>query len=223
MEDNKQAINLSLEERVARLEGAMGWTHERVALKNSFFIASVGLLILAAFAFQEGLGLPNHYYQFVFAALTVALCYHRGWFALPARKSHWMIAIFNAIVLTLTFKLLIGLGEARPFSWIKAPTISSEQEADENKWVPSIPKVEFSWEQTDLGSWTIDFTVIQTFLLILTLIAALFDFQPFASMTAFLLILLSVPALLGFSWPWVFWGIIFSSIAFYLQTPASNA
>ena len=210
---------LSLEERVARLEGALGWSQTKVPLGDSMFYAGVGLGIISLVFCYIGLGTPNHYYQFVFGAITVALAYHQGWFALPQKTIHWSAAIVNVAILAMVYKLMIGSGVVEPFFWAKVPIVETKEAGGAFSVIPS---ADIRWEKTALAEWSIDLTIVQTFLLLVTLIGALFEFQPFASLTAFLLVLVSLPALVGFDWHWVFPAVITAAISLYLQSAESN-
>jgi len=221
VDDKKQ---LSLAERVARLEGALGWIRIEVPLREKMFPISLGVLIVALFFAYIGLGVPNHYYQLLFALLTIALCYHQGWFALPQKSYQWSLGVLNTLVLALLFKLLIGAGTAQPLSWIRLPNITTDKvKEDGGKWLDSItPSLNLSWETTAVSGFIVDLTIIQTFLLIITLIGAVFEFQPFASLTAFLLVVVSIPALMTFDWAWVCPALVAAGIAFYLQSASAN-
>src|SRR3989337_2111242 len=73
-----------------------------------------------------GMGLPQHYYHFLFAALLLALFYHRS-FLLPAGgRWRWPQILVNFFILCLLFRLLIGGGTRQPFDWLKAPAISKD-------------------------------------------------------------------------------------------------
>jgi hypothetical protein len=74
------------------------------------------------------------------------------------------------------------------------------------------------WPAMPIADWEVDLTLIQTFLLIVTLIGALFRFQPFVSLTAFLLILVSLPAFAEFDWRFVFPAMMTAAVGIYLQT-----
>ena len=210
---------LSLEERVARLEGALGWSQTKVPLGSSMFLAGGILGIVSVVLCFVGLGTPNHYYQFVFAGITVALAYHQGWFALPKQHLHWSLALVNVLMLAMLYKLVIGSGVVEPFFWAKVPVLESKEAAG---GFSVIPKASITWEKTALAAWSIDLTIVQTFLLLVTLIGALFEFQPFASLTAFLLVVVSLPALVDFNWHLVFPAIITGAISLYFQSAESN-
>lgn len=215
----KQHPVLSLEERVARLEGALGWSKTKVPLQLPLFRAACALGALSLIFCAIGLGAPNHYYQAVFAALTIALAYHQGWFAWPQHKPHWALALLNVALLAMLYKLVIGSGVVEPFFWAKVPVVEAK-EADGA--FSLLPKAGMHWEKTALAAWSIDLTIVQTFLLLVTLVGAMFEFQPFASLTAFLLVVVSLPALVGFDWHWVFPAIISAAISFYLQSAEAN-
>lgn len=177
---------------------------------------ALGLLSLPLLHF--GLGEPNHPYQVVLGALTVAMAFHRGWLVFPKSTALRLVSfLVNIAVLTYLFKLLIGSGVRHPLAWIQAPTLASVPM--EGRLLSFVPSVSLQWEPTFLAGLSIDFTAIQTFLLILTLLATLFQFHPLPSITALLLIVVSIPAFAGFHWDWVFPALIATGIGFYVQRP----
>lgn len=215
--------SLPLAERVARLEGALGWSLVPVRLLPHMAKTAAALLIGAGALLFVGMGPPNHHYQLVFATLTVLLCYHRGIFARASRLTTVVLVTLDIVVLSMLYKILIGLGRKQPLAWIQVPRLEAPPVgAEQNEWFRVVPPWTLNWEPAAASTWVIDLTVVQTFLFLLTLLAALFNFQPFASFTAILLVLLSLPSLLGFGWEWVFWGIILTGVAFYLQTSEAN-
>lgn len=211
--------SISLEERVARLEGRLGWRRVDYVLAKKEALASLAVLLVGAVVSLIGLGLPNHWYQPVLAILIVALCYHREWF-IPAasRTLTTLLAFLNVLVISMMLKLVIGGGVRHPFFWALYPNLTPATEEVSAKWVDVVPNFALSWEQSSLALWSVDLTIIQTFLLVVTLFGALFEFQPFISFTAFLLILVSLPALAGFSWGWIFPAMILLAVALYLQS-----
>ncbi len=213
----------SIEERLARLEGKLGWREHNIFLQQNYFVASAVLLVLAIALGAFGLGLPNHYYQIVLAGLTVALAYHQGWFAKPGKPIYWALSVLDTFVIAILFKLVIGSGSRFPFFWVLYPTLERAKETPEGaSWKDVVPNYSLSWQDSALAQWSLDLTIIQTFLLILTLGGALIEFQPFASLTALLLILVSIPALVGFDWSLIFPTLILAFVAFYLQTAEAN-
>ena len=217
--DQKAQENLSVEERVARLEGRLGWRRVDYLLSVRDASIASAALFLGAVCSVVGLGFANHWYQIVLAILIVALSYHREWFIPTANKFYaWSLATANVFVISMMLKLVIGSGKRFPFFWALYPKVESGKDAVSEKWVEVMPKIVLNWEQSQLATWSIDLTIIQTFLLMITLFGALFDFQPFVSFTAFLLILVSIPALVGFNWAWVFPAMIFLAIAVYIQS-----
>ena len=218
METNT-TTELSIEERVARLEGAIGWTRAPVPLKKEMFYAGAAISLVALVLCFIGLGLPNHYYQFIFAVLTILLAHHQGWLARPTNTLQWALSAIDALIVSMLFKLVIGSGTTKPFFWAKVPSIASETS---EKAFGVVPTYALTWQESALSMWSIDLTIVQTFLLLVTLLGALFEFQPFASLTAFLLVLVSIPALVGFDWPWVFPAVIATGVALYVQTTDCN-
>jgi hypothetical protein len=152
-----------------------------------------------------GLGLPQHYYQPLFAGLVLALAYHRGLWMLPPGHWRWPQALVNFLILTLFFKLLIG------------GKVASDQQTP---WYDQlIPDFDIEWEGipavTDLS---LDLTMVQTFLLLATLAGAVFRFQPFASLTAVILMLVSLPTFIAFNWEWVVLFLVLGGTSLYLQS-----
>jgi len=215
--EKKQLSNLSLEQRVARLEGALGWGELGGMLSPVRFLIAIALMGCALGISLRGLKVPNHSYQMVIGIGAVLIAYHRGWLLWPQKFYQWVLGLLNAAVLAVLLKLVIGGGNRAPFFWFKVPTISAGNA--KNKWIPSW---DLNWEATTFSDWSVDFTVIQTFLLVVTLIGALFRFQPFVSMTALLLVLCSIPALTEFEWNWVFPALMVGALGFYVQVPSQR-
>jgi hypothetical protein len=214
--------NISLEERVARLEGRLGWGPSiDCELNPKLARLSLLLLVIALLACWIGLGAPNHYYQVALGILVTILAYHKGWLIKPQQSITWGLAVLNAGVISLLFKLFIGSGERFPLSWIMYPVIS-KMENKEGAWKGLMPGFDLGWQPSPIADWSIDLTIVQTFLLLLTVLAAFVEFQPFASLIAVLLVMFSIPALVSFNWPWVFPAILIGIIALYLQSPDAN-
>lgn len=198
--------DLSLEERVARLENQFRVSRPTLLTPKSFAICFALTAAAVGLAYR-GLGLPNHPYQGALGVLTIGLAYHRRWLRWPAHPAQWIIAGANALILSMLLKLVIGSGIRQPFHWVLYPTIQ--------KW-------ELAWQPAGVTGWRLDLTVIQTFLLLITLIGALFRFQPFVSLTAFALILVSLPAFSEFDWPWIFPAIATAAVALYGQSTSGS-
>ena len=209
--------SLPLETRVARLEGKLGWRRTDFQLSQKISMISCGATAAALVLAFLGLGAPNHYYQVVLAVITVALAYHREWFVRPEKIYLAPLAILNSALLSILYKLMIGSGKRYPFFWALYPTVEKSP-APDGRWPKVVPDVAIAWQTSPLAEWSMDLTIVQTFLLLVTLLGALFDFQPFTSFTALLLIVVSIPALLAFNWTFVFPALIVAGIAFYLQS-----
>jgi hypothetical protein len=208
-----------LEERVARLERLLLQKPASMRRRTKFSPWLIwGLTVASTALAYRGLGLPNHPYQVTLGILTVALAYHRGWLALPTHRLEWALALPNALLVSMLFKLLIGSGTRQPFWWMMYPELRLQRSGE--KWFEVVPDMKVLWQNMPLATWTIDLTFIQTFLLIVTLAGALFRFQPFVSFTAFLLILVSLPAFASFNWAWVFPAMVSAAIVLYLQMPS---
>lgn len=171
---------------------------------------AVGLAVL-------GLKLPNHPYQTSLAVMLVALGYHRGWLAAPRKPWEWLLPILNTLVLAMILKLAIGGGVHSPLDWLRYPKFGGQGEQAPG-WL-QLPQLGWTWEKPFLANWQIDLTVLQTCLFLLTSVGALVRFQPFASLTAILLLVISIPALAGFEWTYVFPALLLALTGFYLQSP----
>ncbi len=212
----------ALDERIRKLEGRLALLGDRTVQGGPLLHPLVPFLpglIALVFGFF-GMGLPQHYYHFLFAVLLLALFYHRG-FLLPARgRWRWPQILVNFFILCLFFKLLIGGGTQHPFDWLKAPAISKAPPAGEGSWYNRmVPDFTVQWQSIPhVSDWSVDLTKIQTILLIATLAGALFRFQPFTSITALALLIISVPVYLQFNWDWVVLFLVLGSVSVYLQT-----
>lgn len=212
----------ALDERIQKLEARLDMSGERTVRGVPSLhplVAFLSGLVALVFGFF-GMGLPQHYYHFLFTALLLALFYHRG-FLLPARdRWRWPQMIVNFLVLCLFFKLLIGGGTQHPFDWLKAPAIVKAPPAGDSSWYNRmVPDFTVQWQSIPhVSDWSVDLTKIQTLLLIATLAGALFRFQPFTSITALALLIISVPVYLQFTWDWVVLFLVLGSVSLYLQT-----
>lgn len=168
-----------------------------------------------------GMGLPQHYYQPLFALIVLLLAYRHGHVSLPTDGWRWPMAIMYFLMLCLLFKLLIGGGTTHPFAWLKIPTFVVTPPAEDSSWYQRVlPDVTVIMKGiTNLSDWAVDITKIQTFFLIATLLAAIARFQPFASLTALALLVFSIPTLASFNWDWVLMFLILGGTAFYLRSP----
>lgn len=213
--------HLSLEERLQRVEVALGQGPPPAEISAKQVLVALALALLTCALGFRGFGLPNHPYQVAAAALTVALAYHRGWLRRPLGALFALMALLNAAQLSFLMMLFIGGGRRYPFFWLKLPNLI-QPDAAGRSWYDVVPKWSMAWEPTALTLWDIDFTVMQTFLLIVTLVGALFRFQPFVSLTALALILVSLPSFLGFSWSWVFPAIACGAVSLYVQSTTAR-
>ena len=183
----------------------------------------VGLALVAIVTGYLGLGLPQHYYQPVFAGLILLLLYHRQSIQISAQPWRWPLVVFNYVVLCFLMKFLIGGGIAHPFSWLQVPGLGEADAVQEGWRSWFTPNLEIKW--SDVGGitqWQIDITRVQSLFLVFTLAAVLMRFQIFASMTALLLLIISIPTLLHFNWQWVIWFLIATTVCFYLQAGNIN-
>lgn len=170
-----------------------------------------------------GLGLPQHYYQPVFAALIVALVYHRQTFHMTDHPWRWPFLLLNFLVLCFLMKFMIGGGVVHPFSWLQVPGLGEAEVANEDwrSWL--IPNLEFKWKDMDgITQWQLDVTRVQSLFLVFTMAAILMRFQVFASMTTLLLLVISIPTLFYYNWQWVIWFLVTTTVYFYLQSQQAN-
>lgn len=168
-----------------------------------------------------GMGLPQHLYQPLFALIVLLLAYRHGHVSLPTDAWRWPMAVLFFLLLCMLFKLLIGGGTTHPFAWLKIPTVEVTPAAENSSWYQRVvPDVNVSLKGiTNLSDWAVDITKIQTLFLIATLLAAIARFQPFASLTALALLVVSIPTLASFNWDWVLLFLVFGGAAFYLRSP----
>jgi len=176
----------------------------------------VGALVSA----YLGMGLPQHYYQPLFAGLVLAAGYHRKLWTLTAGPWRWPLVVINFLVLGFLFKLLIGAGTSYPFEWMKVPAIATAPSGEDESWFSrAIPNLVITWKGIPgISDWNFDLTKLQTLLLIATLIGGLFRFQPFASFTAVILLLISIPTLVDFNWDWLIPYLVLGGTTLYLQS-----
>ena len=204
---------LRLEERMDRFElGASApKVHPAWPLALGCTAAVIGYL---------GMGVPRHPYQYLFAALLVLLLYHRRFLLLPGGRWQWPLAIANAANFVLFFLIVLGGGKRYPLLWLKMPAVVRHQGDQSGSWYSKmVPDYDLQWHMVPgVSDWSIDLTKVQVFLLIATMAGALFRFQGFASIAALALLVVSIPAYLGFSWDWVVLFLIIGSVSLYLQT-----
>lgn len=188
--------------------------------------AWAALLALIALGFGYlGLGLPQHYYQPLFAAITLALLWRHGIIELPRSPWRWLLFVLYYLVLCLMYKLLIGGGINTPFSWLKVPALEFGSQSGDAPWYQQVvPTLNIKLVGVaNISDWQIDITKIQTLLLVTTLMAAMLRFQPFASLTALALLVVSIPTFIHFNWDWVMLFLICGTAAFYMQSGAAHS
>ena len=219
MDDNR--LNL-LETRIAQLESRLAIADRSVP--SQFHPGwPLGLGMLALGLGYLALGLPQHYYQPLFAGLFLLLAYHRGLFRLHAQPWRWPLVAPNFLILMLVFKLLLGGGLSYPFEWLKVPTLQQLPPADDSWTQKLLPHYQLVWEGVPgVSDWYVNITKFQSILLIATLIGALFRFQPFASLTALALLVISFPSYLAFNWDYVVLFLVIGGTALYLQSAARS-
>lgn len=211
-----------LESRLARLEARLPQIATAAVRPTSIDLHPAGPLALGLAALALGylgLGLPQHYYQPLFAALFLLLAYHRGLFRLYPQPWRWPMVLLNLALLLLVFKLLLGGGLSYPFEWLKVPTMQQLPPADDSWTQKYLPHYQMMWQGIPgVSDWYVNITRIQSMLLIATLIGSLFRFQPFASLTALALLVVSFPSYLVFNWDYVLLFLVLGGAAIYLQS-----
>lgn len=171
-------------------------------------ILATVLCAIAVATSYYGFGLPNHPYQIALGVLMMLLCYHRQWLPRPKRPLDFLLAALNVTVLSMQWKLFIGGGWRAPLDWMQYPSI---------QW---LPKFQMQWHDLPGAGWQVDTTRVQCFLLIFTVLGAWLKFQPFASLTALALCLISIPAYVDLRWDWVFPAVVCAMVSFYVQANA---
>jgi hypothetical protein len=224
MQDGKDAVPgggllaeriLRLEERLDRIEGRDGY-----AGSSSHPAWPLALGCTAAVFGWLGMGAPVHPYQYLFAALLVALAYHRGSLRSFDRPWQWPLVAANFLNLALFFVIVLGGGIRHPLAWFKTPAVVKNPPPDSGAWYRTlVPDYSIQWYAIPgLSDWSVDITKVQVFLLIATLAGALFRFQGFASITALALLIVSIPVYLSFTWDWVVLFLVCASVSLYLQS-----
>lgn len=214
-----------IETRLAQVEYRMAADPALIARQAAFHPAwALALALVGLACAYLGLGLPQHYYQPLFAVLFLLLGYHRGWWHLATGAWRWPLVVVNFALLCLLFKLLLGGGLQYPMDWLKVPTFVPTPESGGEAWYRRmLPNYELAWRGVPgVSDWTINMTKVQSLLLLATLAGALFRFQPFASLTALALLLVSFPSYLSFNWDWVILFLVLGGTALYLQTASPS-
>lgn len=168
-----------------------------------------------------GMGVPQHYYQPLFAALTLLILYRHRKLYLGSGSWRWAFILCNFLLLCLLYKLLIGGGVSYPFDWLKVPEFTSTPVPPDASWYQRVfPDMRIEMKPIpNISDWSIDITKVQTLFLLATLAGAVFRFQPFASLAAIGLLLVSIPTFSAFQWDWVILFLVSFGTAFYLQSP----
>jgi len=167
------------------------------------------------------MGIPQHYYQPLFAALTLVILYRHRKLVSSREPLGWVLVVTNFLVLCLFYKLLIGGGVSYPFDWLKVPELTSSNVSPDTPWYQRLwPDMHVEMKPVPrISDWSIDITKIQTMFLLATLAGAVFRFQPFASLTAIGLLLFSIPTFAAFNWDWVILFLVIAGTSIYLQVP----
>jgi hypothetical protein len=210
-----------LEKRIQRLEKLFGSAETGRTARSPSLHPAWPLLLgtIAVVLGYSGLGYPQHYYQFLFSGLLLLLLYHRGFLLRARGRWAWPQILVNFLLLCLLFKLLIGGGMSHPFDWFKLPAITKAPPSGEQSWYSGVvPDYTIQWQAIPaLAQWAIDITKIQTFLLLAIFAGALFRFEPFTSIAALVLLVISLPTYLQYNWDWIVLFIIAGSVSIYLQ------
>jgi len=226
MDDAMQKIDLEdrlqkVEKQLARMESrqtAVEVPTLHPALLFALSVISVSLGYLAV-------GYPQHLYQFLFSGLLLLLLYHRGFLRMARGYWRWPQVALNFLLLCLFFKFLIGGGVTFPFDWLKLPVITKSSPPADPSWYSSfIPDYTVQWQGIPkISDWSIDITKLQTIFLLATFAGMLFRFEPFTSITAMTLLVISVPAYLHYNWDWMVLFLIVGAVSLYLQSESRAA
>ncbi len=213
-----------LAERLRRLEERMDLLEAAGPSGTRLIHAAwpVALGCLAAVFGVLGMGYPRHPYQYLFAALLLLIFYHQRGLVLAPGKWRWPLAALNFANIALFFLIVLGGGVRRPFSWVRTPGLTRNAPPEGGSWYGGIlPDYSMQWKDLPgISDWTLDITKVQVFLLIATMVGALFRLQGFTSVTALALLIISIPLYLTFSWDWVVLYLILASASLYLQSRA---
>jgi len=216
---------MDLEARLAKLEDRIdhltdGPVSDALVLHPAVAF-SLGLIALVLG--YLALGYPQHHYQVLFSGLLLVLLYHRGFLRMSKGPWQWPQIALNFLIICLIFKFLIGGGISHPFDWIKLPAIiKSPPPADPSWYASVVPDYTLQWQAIPkVSEWSLDITKIQTFLLLATFAGALFRFEPFTSITALSLLIISLPTYLKYNWDWLVLFLILGCVSIYLQSRAN--
>jgi len=193
--------------RLGKLELAV--RGEQVPQQDSLLkdLVELGAALIALFCCYQGLGFPNHYYQYLFAAITMLCLYHRGTLPYPNKVQDWALLFINIFLTAILYKLIIGGGEPRPLAWLSYPTIEG-----------GMTSFKISWAAAPGAGWVLPLTSIQSFFLVISIFALMIDLSLLAGLTTFILTLLAIPTLFSFNWDWALPGIVVGLFSLYLQT-----
>lgn len=192
--------------RLGRLENLVNLEKQKKPDSKTENVIEFVLALFALGFSYYGIGLPNHYYQYLFGILLILCLYHKGAFPMPTHYTEWILVILNILIASMLLKLVIGGGEPRPFSWLSYPTIEG-----------GVTSFKLTWQETSAAKWELPLTVIQSFFLVITMFGALIGFTFLSGMTSFVLVILAVPALIDFNWAFAMPGMIAALACFYLQ------
>lgn len=213
------AMSTTIEARLSALEARLpGETNPLTAAPVPRWELGIALAcgLAAVGCALRGLGAPNHPYQLVIGALCLGMAYHSRSWVTPRQSWQWLFIPVNLTLLVMLSKLLIGGGVRHPLFWMQYPVLQLAENSE--RWLSVIPRGNLAWQPSELATWAVDLTVVQSFLAVATAFTAWLRFQPFASLAGFCLILFSLPALLEFNWSWVFPTLVLTCICLYLQT-----
>lgn len=227
-EQNRDDELEALKQRLAQLEsrlphpasGKSDYERASEPLNLPAWVAPLVTLLAVGFGYL-GVGVPLHYYPYLFTLLTLLLLYQRGWLEKPV--SGWPVAqaLLNFALVALFYRLIIGGGVRYPLDWLKTPTLQKQPVPDDASWLDKVtPDYEIVWQQLPASQWTVDLTQLQTLLLLAVIFGAVARFQGFASLAAVALLVASAPAFLAYQWDWVILFLTTGGTALYLQCAA---
>ncbi len=190
--------------RLGNLEQLVSELKSSARVPNSPWIICISGA-LALILCLLGLGLPNHYYQPLFAVLITSLAYHQSWIPRVSNWYEWLFLFLNCLILSMLLKVFLGGGDPRPLFWLSYPTIEG-----------NLSSLSLQWNESSLAQLALPLSSIQGFFFVLLLFSAAIQFQLLASLLAMFLIALSLPSITDFNWNWMLPAFIFGGVYFYL-------
>lgn len=193
--------------RLGRLESQIERASKEAADSWIEDLVELAAAMVALACCYQGVGSPNHYYQYLFGTITVFCLYHRGTLPFPHKIHDWALLLINILLTSMLYKIIIGGGEPRPLAWLSYPTIEG-----------GVTSFKISWAAASASGWVLPLTSIQSFFLVISLFAVMVELSLLAGLTTFILTLLAVPSLFSFNWDWTLPGLVLGLFSLYIQS-----